>query len=274
MTELLDEFAAALRGDQLCLHYQPKLDVVTGRVIALEALLRWNHPDRGILRPGQFLGAVEQSELAAPLLMAVFDMALEDCAAWRRNGVDVTVAVNITARDLSSRNLTRSIDGLLGFHGLDATTLELELDGVAQIEHDGARRALGDLAALGVDLSIDGSATEGTLHSLVDLPVRTVSVNRSFLAGLREDSPSADIVRSTVQLAHELEFVVVAEGIENVDALELITTLGCDVAQGFGIGVPVPSALVPRIISEAEAFSRQVAPYRSASAASTTQPAP
>ena len=239
----VQDLDAAFVDQQFVLHYQPKIDVATGATFGAEALVRWQHPTRGVLYPDAFLPVVEQSGLMNALTTLVLESALGQLAAWRAAGLDLTLAVNLSASDLLDESLAERIAGLLSDHGVPGDALELEItESVIMIDPNRAREVLDSLRALGLRIAVDDYGTGYcALAYLRDLPVDELKIDRSFIAHITTDRRSAAIVRSTIELAHALGLKVVAEGIEDQQALDAVSGFGCDYAQGFHFSRPLPA---------------------------------
>ena len=243
---LLGELEDALRRDELRLDYQPQVSLRTGEIVGVESLLRWHHPQHGLVPPGVFVETVEHTELIAALTRHVVDQALTDLSRWVVAGVTVPVAINISARDLQDRRLPSDLSDLLDRHAVMPGQVTLEITENALLgEAERAYAVLGELKELGVTLSIDDFGTGySSLAALRDLPVQEVKIDRSFVAAMEEDATGAAIVRSIVQLAHALGLRVVAEGVEDETTLIELEAYGCAVVQGYLISRPLPSHLV------------------------------
>jgi diguanylate cyclase (GGDEF)-like protein len=242
--ELLADLPGALTRGEFVLHYQPKLDLVTGSVPGLEALVRWQHPVRGLLSPAQFIGLAEHTGLIDMLTMSVLDQALTQQAQWSRDGLDLDVAVNVSATSLRDEALPDKIAALLLRHAVPPPRLTIEItESSLMADPDLAIRLLGHLKQLGVRISVDDYGTGfASLAYLHELPVDELKLDRSFLVGVPGNARALSIVRSTIELAHTLGLRIVTEGVETRDALELVTALGCDAAQGYFIGRPASAA--------------------------------
>jgi diguanylate cyclase len=240
---LIAQLHTAVAARQLVCHYQPQCELATGRITGVEALVRWEHPHQGILGPPAFLGLSEQVGLMATLTRHVLDMALRDCSEWRAAGLELTVSVNLSGSSLSDETLPGDLARLLARHDLPARQLVLEVtEDVMVVDAPAAEAVVGRLQALGVGLSIDDYGTGySSLTQLRTLPVSELKLDRSYLAGLGHSARDAAIVRSTVALAHALDLVVVAEGVETADDWQELTRLGCDRAQGFLLSPAMPS---------------------------------
>ncbi|RYV50217.1 putative bifunctional diguanylate cyclase/phosphodiesterase [Pengzhenrongella frigida] len=252
---LIGELRGALDRGEIVLHYQPQVEVRTGRVLGVEALARWQHPEHGLLGPDSFIAAAERTGIIGPLTQYVLDRALAQCAIWRRAGLPLTVAVNLSVRNLLDPGLVDDVRAALSRHGLEANVLELEItEGTAMVDPRRSLQVLGTLADMGVLLSIDDYGTgHSSLAYLQRLPVRRLKIDRSFVTGLVDDEPSAAIVRSTIELARHLGLDVVAEGVEDDVTLLRLHAMACFAVQGFGLGRPVPPLLLPDLVDQIEA---------------------
>jgi diguanylate cyclase (GGDEF)-like protein len=241
--QTIEDLRAALAGDELVVHYQPKIDPRTYQVVGVEALVRWAHPTHGLLYPDSFLPLAEQTGLMRQLTLVVLQTALRQGQAWRHQGLDLPVAVNLSVANLLDAHLARQVGELLAGLGLPARVLELELtEDTLMADPVRSKQVLGELRALGVRLAVDDYGTGySSLAYLQELAVDELKLDKSFVMRMTEDSGAAAIVRTTVDLAHSLGLTMVAEGVENEGALAELARLGCDVAQGFHISKPLPA---------------------------------
>ena len=241
--ETIKDLDAALAQRQFVLHYQPKIEVGTGAVVGAEALVRWQHPTRGLLYPDTFLPAVERSGLMSSVTRLVLEAAIGQLATWHRAGLISTVAVNLSPSDLLDERLAGRIERLLTEHRIPATALELEItESVLMTDPGRARGVLEELRRLGTRIAVDDYGIGySALTYLRDLPIDELKIDRSFVAHLSEDSRNAAIVRSTIELSHALDLKVVAEGVENQQSLDALADLGCDYAQGYHFSRPLPA---------------------------------
>jgi diguanylate cyclase len=238
---LLGELRHAIADDQIVLHYQPKLALPDVRLVGVEALARWQHPRRGLLAPAEFIPVAESTGLIVPLTLTVLRTAIAQLAQWRAAGHDFTVAVNLSPRCLAEPDLTSQVLGLLGAHDVPGRCLELEIteDTLAH-DPDRALATLSALHAAGIQISIDDFGTGySSMAYLRRLPVSELKVDRSFVMGMLRQSDDEVLVRSLVELGHNLGLTVVAEGVEDQETLDALSQVGCDVAQGFHLGRPV-----------------------------------
>ena len=253
---LVGELPRALEEGEIVLHYQPKVDLGTGELCGVEALVRWAHPVRGLLGPGEFLSLAERTELMRPLTGRVLELAAAQAAAWRRAGTPLQVAVNVTMGDLVDDVFPAEIQSLLDRNALEPGALALEItESTMMSEPERVRDVLARLARMGVTLAIDDFGTGySSLGYLRELPVHVLKIDRSFVTGMTQGDSGRAIVRATVELAHALGLEVVAEGVETEDVRDELRALGCEVGQGWLFGKPVPAdELAPRVRSLASA---------------------
>ncbi len=225
------------------LHYQPQSEVATGAVTGVEALVRWQHPQRGLLLPDQFLPLVQHAGLMPQLTRHVLDLACRQCAQWRLDGMPLTVSVNLWVGDLLDEQLPTYVLATLGGHRLPPSALVLEVtEETLMADPEQAVRTMSALHAVGIGLSIDDYGTGySSLAYLRDLPVDELKLDRSFLRDLTPGSRAAAIVRSTTDLAHALGLRLVAEGVCDATALQLLYDNACDLAQGNYLTPPLPA---------------------------------
>jgi len=243
---MLGELRRALSGGELEVHYQPKARLVSGRVTGVEALVRWRHPERGLVPPDEFVPLAESSGLIEALTGHVLDRAVRQAAAWRAQGLDLRVAVNVSVRDLSGNLLVDSVAAALTRHGLPAGCLLLEVtEGSLFAESHRAAATLLRLDELGVALSLDDFGTGwSSLGHLRRLPVQELKVDRSFVQRMAADARDAAIVRSVVDLGVGLGMRVVAEGVEDSATWRLLAEMGCDEAQGWLLSRAEPAEVL------------------------------
>jgi diguanylate cyclase (GGDEF)-like protein len=240
---LLAELRRAIAGGELVLHYQPKVSLGTGEVVGVEALVRWQHPTRGLLAPDRFVPLAERTGAIADLTRWVVDAALTQQRAWRDQGIDLPVAVNLAAANIVDVALPDAIAGLLARHGAAGDRLECEIsEHTVMADPVRASEVLDRLRALGVRLSLDDFGTgHSSLAYLKRLPLDEVKIDRSFVSGMAEDENDMVIVRSTIDLARNLGLAVVAEGVESAEIMDELAALRCDTAQGFHVSRPLPA---------------------------------
>jgi diguanylate cyclase (GGDEF)-like protein len=252
---LVEELRTALTTGQLVLHYQPQLDVLTGRTVGVEALVRWAHPVRGLLPPAEFLPLAEVHGLMAPLTEVVLAQAVAQVATWRHAGLDLLVSVNLSASNLLDRSLPGRVAELLAAHAVPPSSIILEVtESVLLTDPDRSLAVVGALADLGLTVSIDDFGTGySSLAYLRDLPVRELKLDRSFTNDLLVDDRTRAIVASTIDLAHQLGLRVVAEGVEQEETLRDLAFLGSDLSQGFLHSRPLPPDELQDWLSRTEA---------------------
>jgi diguanylate cyclase (GGDEF)-like protein len=240
---LLGALRRALDNGELVLHYQPKADVRSGRAVGLEALVRWDHPQLGLVMPDDFIPLAERSGLIVPLTSWLLETALAQLAQWRAQGWDLCMAINITVKDLCTDGFVERIARTLIEHDLSPEHLQLELtEGSLFADSTRARATLKRLLALGVSLSLDDFGTGwSSLVQLRQLPVREIKVDRSFVSRMAIDRRDLAIVTSVVDLARGLGIRVVAEGVEDQATWDLLADLGCDRVQGWILSPALPS---------------------------------
>jgi diguanylate cyclase (GGDEF)-like protein len=256
---LLGELRSAIEERQLSVAYQPKVEVATGRIIGAEALVRWNHPRRGFVPPDEFVPVAEHTGLLRPLTLFVLESALEQCAAWRKAGVELDVAVNLSVRNLLDVEIPNDVQRLLSRFDLPPSVLELEITESALLA-DPIRTngVLQELHRIGVGISIDDFGTGySSLSYLRRMPVDELKIDKSFVTDMALDENAALIVRSTIDLGRNLGLRVVAEGVETREVWEQLAALGCHVAQGyfFGRAVAAPQFLRHMAAREAAPLS-------------------
>ncbi|MEA2167233.1 MAG: hypothetical protein QOF76_533, partial [Solirubrobacteraceae bacterium] len=241
---LAGELRRAIENGELVLHYQPKIDVASGRVVGAEALCRWQHPTLGLVMPDDFVPMAEHTGLITPLTKTVLNIALAQIARWRDAGNRMSVAVNLSARSFLDSQLLDELPGMLEAWGVDPALLELEItESMIVGDPERARAVLGRLNDLGVTLAIDDFGTGySSLAYLRALPVDEIKIDRSFVMEMAGTDSGETIVRSIIDLAHNLGLRAVAEGVEDQGLLTRLTELGCDVAQGYYISRPLPVA--------------------------------
>ena len=241
---LTRELRFAIESGQLLLNYQPKVDLQSGLTGHAEALMRWRHPDRGMIPPDGFILLAEETGLIRPLTAWALGEALRQCQAWRDLGLDVKVAVNLSARTLHDSELLNTISELLEVWEAAASSLQVEItESAIMIHPDRAMRTLTQLHGMGVSISIDDFGTGySSLGYLKRLPASEIKIDKAFVLDMATNRDDASIVRSVIDLSHNLGLQVVAEGVENKQTLDMLTHLGCDMAQGYYLSPPIPPA--------------------------------
>jgi diguanylate cyclase (GGDEF)-like protein len=252
----IHELRVALAEGQLVLHFQPKIDLRSGDIRGVEALVRWNHPTRGLLLPDSFLALIEESGLMVALTRRVLDQALEQAARWQEHGRPLNVAINLSAGSLLDAALPSYVAKQLALHRVAGDYLQLEItEETLMADRNRARLVLSELRELGVQISIDDFGTGySSLSYLRELPIDELKLDRSFVAPMAEDARANALVASTISLAHSLGLRMVAEGVEdNVTYSELVR-LGCDQVQGYYVCRPVPAADLDRWLGHRRAL--------------------
>jgi diguanylate cyclase (GGDEF)-like protein/PAS domain S-box-containing protein len=257
---LLGQLRRALAAGELVVHYQPKADVRSARVLGVEALVRWQHPEHGLLGPDEFIPLAETTGLIRPLTSYVLEAALRRCRAWLDAGSELSVAVNLSTRCLLDLALPDQIARLLEDTAVAPERLVLEItESAIMTDPTRALEILHRLHALGVQLAIDDFGTGySSMAYLKSLPVHELKVDRSFVTHLRDSQSDAVIVRSTVDLGHNLGLRVVAEGVEDEATWQELATLGCDSVQGYYLARPMPAA---ELLAWLAAQPRPAAPH-------------
>jgi diguanylate cyclase (GGDEF)-like protein len=237
---LLGELQKAISAEQLILHYQPKIDLPSGEVVGVEALVRWEHPKLGLLPPDEFIPLAEHTELMAPFTEYVLERALAQCAAWRSDGINLVMAVNGSARNFHDRRFPVTVERLLRDTHVDPSWLELEItENTVMADPERTMWGLSKLRGMGVTLSIDDFGTGySSLANLRNLPVDRIKIDRSFVRDMVTQRQDALIVRSMIELANNLGLETVAEGIEDEEVRTMLNQLGCQTAQGYLIARP------------------------------------
>ncbi len=249
---LMGELRHAIEENQLFLLYQPKINLRTARVEGVEALVRWQHPRLGLIPPDQFILLAEQTGQIKPLTQWVLEEALRQTQLWHQAGVKLSIAVNLSARNLQDPRLPDQVAEHLKRWGVPPQYLELEItEGTIMLDPARAMTILKQLNKMGVAISIDDFGTGySSLGYLKRLPVHAIKIDKSFVIGMAVDEHDAVIVRSTIDLGHNLGLKVIAEGIENREIFDKMTALGCDAAQGYYMSRPVPPKELERWLSE------------------------
>jgi EAL domain-containing protein (putative c-di-GMP-specific phosphodiesterase class I) len=242
---LIAELRRGLRRRELVLHYQPMARLASGVVDSVEALVRWNHPERGLVFPDAFIPLAQETGLIRPLTRYVLEEAVRQAREWQLAGLELAVSVNLSARNLLDVEFPDQVEQLLNETGLPPALLELEITETTMLS-DGARTkaALERLSGLGIRISIDdfGTGYSSSLASLRRLPISEIKIDRSFVTNMDGCEDDAVIVRSTIDLGRNLGLSVVAEGVENEQVWSELRRLGCTSAQGYYLTRPVPAA--------------------------------
>jgi PAS domain S-box-containing protein len=245
------EIRRAIDEDEFEVHYQPVVELEDHSVVSVEALVRWNHPERGLLSPGAFIDAAERTGLILELGASVLDRACRQCAEWRAGGVDIDLAVNLSTKELADPALFDRVAATLDASKLDPCALWLEVTETSLVEDvDQASAALHRLVGLGIRTAIDDFGTGwASLTYLRQFPVHALKIDRTFVSGIDRNTSDVAIARSIVMLGAELGLAVVAEGIETATQERVLRVLGCQMGQGYLYGRPTPAHAVPLDLS-------------------------
>ncbi len=240
---LLGELRRAMQDDELFLDYQPKVELDTGQVHGVEALVRWQHPVRGVVAPNDFVPVAEGTGLILPLTLRTLDLAIAQARAWSDGGHPVQVAVNLSPRCLLEPDFPALVRARLEQHALPAGLLRLEItESTIMADPTRALAVLQELQAAGISLSIDDFGTGySSMSYLKRLPVDELKIDRSFVLEMLTNPSDSVLVRSSIDLGHNLGLAVVAEGVEDEASLQALSDLGCDVVQGYHLGRPMTS---------------------------------
>jgi diguanylate cyclase (GGDEF)-like protein/PAS domain S-box-containing protein len=252
---LMADLRGAIQTGQLCLHYQPLVSLRDRSLLGVEALVRWNHPDRGLLSPNEFVPIADKTRLIQPMTSWVLFTALQDCRLWSAAGRTIPVAVNISVRVLLDPQFPQSVAALLREAELMPSMLRLEItEGVIMAEPERAIETLGRLKDLGVRLTVDDFGTGySSLAYLHRLPVDEIKIDKSFVSQMA-GAANASIVRAAVDLGHSLRLETVAQGVDDARTWDLISALGCDTAQGYYVSGGAPAA---ELLSWLDGWERQ-----------------
>jgi predicted signal transduction protein with EAL and GGDEF domain len=248
---LESELQRAIKSEEFIVYYQPILDIYSGEVWGMEALVRWQHPERGLLEPKEFIASAEQSGLVVPLGELVLKQACKQAKEWQErhsNLQPLVISVNLSAKQLQCPDLIRIVEDMLEETGLKACSLGLDITETVYVRAlEGNVAALDDLKRLGVHLSIDDFGVGySSLSYLKRLPADYLKLDRSFVAGIRKNAKDAAIAQTVVDLAHILGMKVIAEGVESVDQAEQLKEIGCELAQGYHYAEPLPAPALRR----------------------------
>jgi diguanylate cyclase (GGDEF)-like protein len=245
---LLAELRRAIDNRELVLYFQPQASLHDGQVTSVEALVRWHHPDRGVVPPDEFIPAVQHTGLIKPLTLYVLDEALRQCRSWQERGLRLSVSVNLSTRNLLDVAFPDDVAALLREHDLEPHRLELEItESTVLADPVRTKQVLDGLSGMGVRLSLDDFGTGySSLSYLRQLPLHELKIDRSFVTNMLESEDDAVIVRSTIDLGRNLGLKVVAEGVETEEVWRRLCRLGCDVAQGYYLNRPVPAEELER----------------------------
>ncbi|CAA9486930.1 MAG: diguanylate cyclase/phosphodiesterase (GGDEF & EAL domains) with PAS/PAC sensor(s) [uncultured Solirubrobacterales bacterium] len=241
---LAQDLRVALERDEIILHYQPKVELATGEVGSVEALARWQHPQRGLVEPGRFVPLAERLDLMGPLTRTVLERAMRQSAAWRRRGIDLTIAVNVSIANILDAGFPEDVAAALRRWAVPPGRLQLEVtESLVLADPVRAVDVLGRLGELGVGLSLDDFGTgHASLAYLKRLPVHELKIDRSFVQNMASDAGDAAIVRASLDLARTFGLRVVAEGVETTETWRQLEALGSDLARGFLLSRPLPAS--------------------------------
>jgi EAL domain-containing protein (putative c-di-GMP-specific phosphodiesterase class I) len=258
LLSLMSGLRHGLLHGELLLHYQPKLDLVTRRIAGAEALVRWQHPTRGMILPDAFIGLAEETGNIRFLTRWALRTGIAQAAAWQSQGLALRLSVNLSVRDLADTDLPDMLSTMLRDAGLPAAALVLEITESAIMgEPDSAIAVLRRLADLGVALAIDDFGVgQSSLTYLKRLPVRELKIDKAFVLKLAQSPDDQTIVRSVIELGHSLGYGVTAEGVEDAGSLEILAGFGCDQVQGYAIGRPMPPEDFVRFVAGWQARSQ------------------
>ena len=244
----LSRIETAIQQDEMCLFYQPKIDMASGRFIGAEALIRWQHPEEGLQPPGRFLPLIDGNALQTTLDWWVLNSAISQISSWHNTLDDFVVSVNISARTIQDENFTRQLTGLLQEHGVDGSLLELEIleSGILE-DLEAISSVIRQCASIGISFSLDDYGTGfSTLTHIRRLPVQTLKIDQSFVRGMLTSTDDLHIVEGVIALARAFELEVIAEGVETTEIGSRLLQLGCRYAQGYCIAKPMaPTELIP-----------------------------
>jgi len=250
--KLFGELRSAISNKEMMLYYQPKIDIKTGKIKSVEALARWSHPVEGMISPEKFIPMVEQTGMIRPFTLWVLEEAIIQIKSWAQSGIELSVAVNLSTRNLLDPSLPDYIQSLLESHQVSAKSLSLEItESAIMYRPESAIALLERLHDMGFSLSIDDFGTGySSLAYLKKLPVDEIKIDQSFVYGLITNEDDAVIVHSTIELAHNLGLTVVAEGVENQEVHDMLKTLGCDISQGYYFTRPIANTELSLWLSE------------------------
>jgi diguanylate cyclase (GGDEF)-like protein/PAS domain S-box-containing protein len=251
---MVGELRHAIEHKQLVLFYQPKIDLKEGRITGVEALARWNHPQRGLLPPDEFIPLAEHTGLIRPLTFCVLDEALQQASHWMKSGLKLKMAVNLSAHHLQDEQLAGKVESAMREWDVPAELLEFEITESAIMANPlRAMNTLTQLSKMGIGLSIDDFGTGySSLIYLKQLPVDEIKIDKSFVFDMLQNNEDLVIVRSTIDLAHNMGREVVAEGVESEEVLNILVELGCDMAQGYYISRPITANILTQWLHQTQ----------------------
>lgn len=248
---LIGDLRKALDHWEFELYYQPQIDLVTRRIMGVEALSRWNHPEQGFIRPDIFIAMLEQIGLMHQFTNLVMETAFEQCARWQQAGHKLRMSVNVTVQDLLEPGFVDRTRALMARHQVDDLVVLELTENIFLSDYEHIDDVMRELRDMGLKMSIDDFGTgHSSLNRLKRLPVSEIKIDRSFVSQMDSDADDVVIVQSTIDLARNLDLLVVAEGVENEKVLHMLARLGCDIAQGFYMARPMPAAELDAFIKE------------------------
>lgn len=260
------EMRRALTNNEFVLYYQPQYDLVTGQIVGTEALVRWKHPERGLVPPNQFIPAAEESGIIVQLGEWVIEEACKQNKAWQDQGIPcITVSVNLSFRQFSQRKLTSKVEDILRQTGLESKHLVLEITESMTMDVQHAYECLKELTDLGVSISIDDFGTGySSFHYLKNLPIAKLKIDRSFVSDIERDPNDAAIVAAIIVMAHNLQLQVIAEGVETEFQVRFLRSHQCDQMQGYFGSPPLPSEEIQQLLQEKLSCSGLSTPMKKA----------
>jgi EAL domain-containing protein (putative c-di-GMP-specific phosphodiesterase class I) len=247
---LQNEIRKAIQHREFQLYYQPQYDLGTGQIVGLEALIRWNHPERGMVSPAEFIPAAEESGLIVQLGEWVLEEACRQNKAWQDAGLPpIPVSVNLSMRQFAQHGLTGNVANVLRQTSLDSRYLQLEITESMTMDVERALQCLNELTELGVKISIDDFGTGYSSFSyLKNLPIARLKIDRSFVRDILQDPNDAAIVAAIIAMAHNLQLQVIAEGVETEDQVKFLRSHRCDEMQGFFGSPPLPAERIESLL--------------------------
>jgi EAL domain-containing protein (putative c-di-GMP-specific phosphodiesterase class I) len=255
LLQLETDLRSAIERDELCMYYQPIVDLSSMRLFGFESLIRWNHPQRGLVPPNEFIPVSEETGLIIPLTLWVLRTSCRQMVEWQRkseSNKDLIVSVNLSGKHFAEKDLVKQIETIIKETGIEPRSLKLELTESAVMENaESVILMLKQIRELGVQLSIDDFGTGySSLSYLHRFPINTLKVDRSFVSTMEDGSENGEIVRTVVALAKTLGLDIVAEGIESIHQLHQLRILGCEYGQGYLFSRPVPVEEAERLLED------------------------
>jgi EAL domain-containing protein (putative c-di-GMP-specific phosphodiesterase class I) len=249
---LVVEMRTAIERDEFELYYQPKRHLHSGLITRVEVLIRWNHPRRGLLMPASFVPIAERTGLIKPMTDWILDKALQQCREWQDAGAPIHVAVNVSAKSLLEETLPSKVQSVLDKWNIDPRFLKIEItESSIMADPAHALAIMSMLQSQGVRLSVDDFGTGySSLTHLRELPIDEIKIDKSFVMGMLTSEADAAIVRTVIDLAHNLGKQVCAEGVEDAETMRRLEEMGCDLAQGYFISRPVPAVTLMAWLTE------------------------